>query len=157
MMPAVGTPAPSFEAPDQDGVGRSLSEFQGSWVLLYFYPKDDTPGCTAEACGLRDAFAELKALDLTIVGVSVDDVKSHKKFAEKYHLPFTLLADEKQEIVNVYGVWQEKSMYGKTYMGTQRASFLIDPRGIVRKAYPKVKPEEHAAEIRKDLEDLSRA
>jgi thioredoxin-dependent peroxiredoxin len=150
----VGKPAPAFSAPDQDGKRHASEEFRGSWVLLYFYPKDDTPGCTKEACGLRDAFGELKARGVTIVGVSVDGVKSHRKFADKYILPFTLLADEEKKIVHDYGAWQEKSMYGKTYMGTARVSFLIDPEGIVRKAYPKVKPEEHAREILNDIEGL---
>ncbi len=131
------------------------AEYLGSWLLLYFYPKDDTPGCTAEACGLRDHFAELTKAGIRIVGVSTDSSKSHARFVEKYSLPFTLLADEQKEIVQAYGVWQEKSMYGKHYMGIVRTSFLIDPEGIVRKIYQKVKPEEHAEEIARDGANLS--
>ena|SRR6185436_8260475 len=150
----IGQPAPFFEAPDQDGKTRTLSEFQGSWLLLYFYPKDDTPGCTKEACGLRDHYAPLKAQGLQIIGVSIDSASSHRKFADKYHLPFTLLSDVDHTIVTAYGAWQEKSMYGKTYMGTVRMSFLIDPSGVIRQIYPKVKPEEHAEEILHDLHTL---
>jgi thioredoxin-dependent peroxiredoxin len=155
MTPIEGSPAPAFRAPDQEGIIRSSDEFRGSWILLYFYPQDDTPGCTVEACGLRDAFAEFHKRGVAIVGVSTDTVKSHQQFAQKYALPFTLLSDEDKTLVNAYGVWQQKSMYGKTYMGTVRSSFLIDPEGIVRKIYPKVKPEEHAAEIVRDLEALA--
>jgi peroxiredoxin Q/BCP len=152
MTPEEGSPAPDFAAPDQEGTVRTLGGFRGTWLLLYFYPKDDTPGCTKEACGLRDGYAGLRRKGLEIAGVSVDSSKSHKKFAQKYSLPFTLLSDEEKRIVTAYGAWQEKSMYGKTYMGTVRMSFLIDPEGIVRKIYPKVKPEEHAEEIARDME-----
>lgn len=150
-----GSPAPAFSAPDQEGTLRSLGEFAGSWLLLYFYPKDDTPGCIAEACGLRDHYGLLRNKSVNVVGVSVDSVKSHAKFALKHELPFTLLADEDKKIVEAYGTWQEKSMYGKSYMGTVRMSYLIDPSGVIRKIYPKVKPDEHAEEILKDVESLT--
>jgi peroxiredoxin Q/BCP len=151
MMPHIGKPAPAFELPDQDGVLHSLKEYQGKWLLLYFYPKDDTSGCTTEACNFRDGFANYKERGITIVGVSVDPVKSHKKFAEKYQLPFTLLADEEKKTVEDYGVWVEKSMYGKSYMGIARTTFLIDPKGVIAKVYEKVKPEEHHTQILADL------
>jgi thioredoxin-dependent peroxiredoxin len=150
-----GSPAPDFTAPDQDGNICSLADFAGSWLLLYFYPQDDTPGCTTEACSLRDTFSEFQKRGVAIVGVSTDPVKSHREFADKYSLPFTLLADERTAIVNSYGVWQEKTMFGHTYMGTVRSSFLIDPHGVIRKIYPRVKPDEHVAEILKDLDALA--
>lgn len=153
-MPKVGTAAPAFTLPDQDGREHSLAEYAGKWVLLYFYPKDDTPGCTIEACGLRDQFADFGAIGAEVVGVSTDSVESHKKFATSFNLPFTLLADAHKEVVGRYGVFGEKKMYGKTYMGTTRASFLIDPAGKVAKVYEKVKPEAHAAEVVADLRAL---
>lgn len=153
-MLQTGTPAPAFSLPDQDGNIRSLSDYAGKWLLLYFYPKDDTPGCTEEACSLRDNLSALKAKGLEIAGISTDSVASHRKFADKFGLPFTLLADEKKETVNAYGVWAEKSMYGKKYMGTLRQSFLIRPDGTVAKTYEKVKPGEHAAEILRDMDDM---
>jgi peroxiredoxin Q/BCP len=149
-----GDAAPGFSLPDQDGVVRSLGDYLGSWVLLYFYPKDDTPGCTKEACSLRDNLPDLKGLDCVVLGVSVDSVKSHRKFADKYGLPFTLLADEGKEVVGQYGVWGLKSMMGREYMGTMRTSFLIDPKGAVARVYEKVKPDEHAAEVLRDLAEL---
>jgi len=151
---AHGDQAPAFRAPDQTGAFRSLEDFAGKWLLLYFYPKDDTPGCTKEACGLRDAFAEYRKRGVEVVGVSCDSVKSHGKFAQKYELPFTLLADEDKAIVEAYGAWGEKSMYGKTYMGTFRMSYLIDPTGKIAKVYSKVKPELHAEEALNDLASL---
>lgn len=146
--------APAFSLPDQDGKIHSLDEYAGGWLLVYFYPKDDTPGCTEEACSLRDNLSTLKEKGLSIVGVSTDSVASHKKFAEKFTLPFPLLADEKKEMVEAYGVWAEKSMYGKKYMGTLRNSFLIRPDGTIAKVYEKVKPGEHAAEILHDMDEL---
>ncbi len=146
-----GSPAPEFSLPDQDGAMHSLSESRGTWVLLYFYPKDDTPGCTKEACMIRDAFPDFSAVKARVFGVSVDSVESHKKFAEKYGLPFTLLADTGKETVHAYGVWGKKKMMGREYEGTLRTSFLIDPEGTVAKIYRDVKPEIHAAEVLKDL------
>ena len=142
-----GDKAPDFESVDQDGNKVKLSDFKGSKVVLYFYPKDDTPGCTAEACNLRDNYQELKNQGYEIMGVSVDDENSHKKFAEKYELPFRLIADKDQKIVNDYGVWKEKNMYGKKFMGTDRTTFIIDEEGKIEKIIGKVKTKEHAAQI----------
>src|SRR5512141_1375396 len=143
----VGDKAPAFKTTDQDGDTVSLSDFKGQKAVLYFYPKDDTPGCTKEACSFRDAWAQLKRRKVAVLGVSVDDEKSHKKFAEKFSLPFTLLADTDKKIVNAYGVWGEKSMYGRKYMGTHRVTYLIDEKGKIAAVWPKVKPEGHAEEI----------
>jgi peroxiredoxin Q/BCP len=155
-MPTVGQKAPEFTLPDQDGIDHSLSDYKGKWVLLYFYPKDNTPGCTIEACTIRDQFKDFKKIDAVVLGVSTDSVKSHKKFADGFNLPFTLLADENKEVVGKYGVFGEKKMMGKTYMGTKRSSFLIDPSGKVAKVYEKVKPETHAEEVLADLKKLNK-
>lgn len=151
MMPAEGKKAPAFALPDETGAKRALKDYRGKWVLLYFYPKDDTPGCTIEACTIRDQFKDFRRVGAEVLGVSIDTVASHKKFKSAYNLPFTLLADEKKVVVEKYGVWTEKSMYGKKFMGTVRTSFLIDPKGVIRKVYAKVKPETHAGEVIKDL------
>jgi peroxiredoxin Q/BCP len=155
-LPKLNSPAPDFTLPDQDGNSHTLSHHRGSWVLLYFYPKDDTPGCTKEACMIRDAFPNFGAMKAKVFGVSVDSVASHKKFAEKYELPFTLLADEDKKVVNLYGVWAKKKFAGKEYDGTVRTSFLIDPGGKIVKIYEDVKPEIHVAEVLKDLQELSK-
>lgn len=152
----VGQPAPEFTLPDQDGKIHSLKEYRGTWVLLYFYPKDDTPGCTKEACAIRDDFPDFGELKVKVLGVSVDSVASHKEFAEKYSLPFTLLADEGKTVVEQYGVWGKKEFMGKEYMGTMRTSFLIDTEGAIGKIYEKVQPEVHAQEVLKDLRELIR-
>lgn len=144
---ASGQEAPAFETTDQNGETVRLSDFAGSKVILYFYPKDDTPGCTKEACNFRDNYQTLLAKGYKVLGVSVDDQKSHKKFAEKYSLPFPLLADIDKKIVEAYGVWGEKSMYGKKYMGVNRVTYVIDEKGKVEHVYEKVKPETHAEEI----------
>ena len=149
-----GKIAPDFKTVDQDGKIQKLSDYKSQWVLIYFYPKDDTPGCTKEACAIRDMMPDFKKLKLKVFGVSKDDVKSHKKFAEKYGLPFTLLADPDKKIIKKYGVWAEKSLYGRKYMGTLRTSFLINPKGKIAKIYEKVKPETHASEILEDLKEL---
>ena len=133
-----GDKAPEFTAKDQNGNTVSLSDFRGKTVVLYFYPKDDTPGCTAEACDFRDNYQFLSSQGYEVIGVSTDDEKSHKKFETKYSLPFTLIADAEQEIVNSYGVWVEKNMYGKKYMGTQRTTFIIDPEGTISHIISKV-------------------
>ncbi len=151
MSLSVGDKAPEFSLPDQDGKVHALRDLKGSWTLLYFYPKDDTPGCTTEACGIRDAWAEFKKRKLRVIGVSVDPVKRHKKFAEKYELPFTLLADEGKDMVNAYGVWGKKKFMGREYMGIKRWSFLIDPDGKIFKVYEDVKPAAHAQEILADF------
>lgn len=143
----VGTAAPDFEALDQKGQRIRLKDLRGKKVILYFYPKDDTPGCTKEACGFRDAYAQLQAAGYVVLGVSADDVASHKRFAEKYQLPFSLLADPERKIIQAYGAWGTKRMYGKTYEGTLRATYLIDEAGQIAAVFPKVKPETHAEEI----------
>lgn len=143
--------APDFKLQDQDGVVRSLADYRGRFVLLYFYPKDMTPGCTTEAQCFRDKLNDLKALGVQVLGVSADDVKSHKKFVEMHGLNFPLLADVDRKVIEVYGVWGEKSMYGKKYMGIMRESFLINGKGVVVKHYSKVKPAEHAEEVAKDM------
>ena len=150
-MPLVGSPAPQFSLPDQHGTEHSLSQYLGKWVLLYFYPKDDTPGCTKEACAIRDADPDLSSLGAVVLGVSADSVTSHKKFAEKYSLAFPLLADESKEVINAYGVWGDKKLMGKEYEGILRTSFLIGPDGVIEKVYENVKPEAHAAEVLEDL------
>lgn len=152
MPLSIGDKAPEFTLPDQDGKSHALGEYRGEWVLLYFYPKDDTPGCTMEACGMRDAFPRFGDMRARVLGVSTDSVASHKKFAEKYDLPFTLLADEHKEVVQTYGVWGKKKFMGKEYDGTLRTSFLIDPRGIIMKIYEGVKPPFHTKEVLHDLE-----
>jgi thioredoxin-dependent peroxiredoxin len=150
-----GQEAPDFTLQDQDGTEHSLKDYRGKWVLLYFYPKDGTGGCTKEACMLRDDFPNFGKLDAEVIGVSTDSVASHKEFAEENSLPFTLLSDEKKEVVGLYGVWGKKEIAGKQYEGTARTSFLIDPKGMVAKVYEDVKPEAHAQEVLKDLEELS--
>lgn len=154
-MLKIGDLAPDFTLPDQSGKPHSLKAERGNWVLLYFYPKDDTPGCTTEACALRDNFPKFKKLGVSVFGVSVDKVKSHAKFADKYDLPFTLLADEDKTLVKAYGVWGKKKFMGREYMGTKRWSFLIDPKGKIAKIYQDVKPATHAEEVLADLKSLS--
>lgn len=151
MMPPVGSPAPAFSLADQQGTIRSLREFLGSWTVVYFYPKDDTPGCTTEACAFRDAYADFEKEGIAVVGVSPDSVESHAAFAASHRLPFTLLADPAKHVLQAYGAWGERSMYGKKYMGVLRSSVLVDPEGIVAKTYPKASPADHAAEILADV------
>ena len=133
-----GDKAPDFTATDQNGKTVSLADFKGKNVILYFYPKDDTPGCTAEACDFRDNYQSLVGKGFEVIGVSTDDEKSHKKFESKYNLPFTLIADADKHIVEAYGVWVEKNMYGKKYMGTARTTFIIDGDGVISKVIDKV-------------------
>jgi peroxiredoxin Q/BCP len=144
---AVGTKAPEFTTTDQDGKRHSLSDFKGKKVILYFYPKDNTSGCTKEACAFRDNFDQFRQLNVEILGVSIDSEKSHKSFVQKYDLPFTLLADADKSLVEAYGAWGEKSLYGKKYMGTNRVTYLIDEAGRIAAVFPKVKPERHAEEL----------
>lgn len=153
MHPSPGSVAPDFTLLDQDGVAHTLSAHHGSRVLIYFYPKDDTPGCTKQACLLRDAMPELSKLDAIIFGISADSVKSHKKFAEKYGLPFTLLADEDHAVSEAYGVWGMKKMMGREYQGITRTSFLVGKDGLIEKVYQNVKPEKHADQVLADLRD----
>ncbi|HRH55679.1 MAG TPA: thioredoxin-dependent thiol peroxidase [Candidatus Paceibacterota bacterium] len=147
MIPAPGSVAPDFTLQDQDGVAHTLSSHHGSRVLLYFYPKDDTPGCTKQACALRDAMPELSKLDAIVFGISPDSVKSHKKFAEKYGLPFILLADEGHAVADAYGVWGPKKFMGRSYDGIARTSFLIDRDGTIETVFENVKAEKHADEV----------
>ena len=150
-MLKVGDRAPQFSLPDQDGKLRSLSDYKGKKVLLYFYPKDDTPGCTTEACTFRDGYEAFQKAGLVILGVSKDSVKSHKKFAEKFGLPFPLLSDESGEIIEKYDSWGKKKFMGREYVGILRNSFLIDEQGTVDKIYESVKPKEHADEVKRDI------
>jgi thioredoxin-dependent peroxiredoxin len=146
-MVDVGKPAPDFTLTDQNGKPVTLSKLKGSPVVLYFYPKDDTPGCTKEACSFRDMSADFKNAGATILGVSPDDPESHAKFAKRFSLPFSLLADTGNKVCTAYGVWKEKNMYGRKYMGVERTTVLIDREGIVRKIFPKVKVDGHSSAV----------
>ncbi len=143
----VGDKAPTFSVNDQDGNTINLEDYKGKKVLLYFYPKDNTPGCTAEACSFRDNYTDLQSKGIVVLGVSIDDEKSHKKFSDKYILPFTLLADTEKKIVTAYGVWGEKSMYGKTYMGITRKSFLINENGYIEFIIDKVDTKNASSQV----------
>lgn len=147
MKLMVGDKAPDFKANDQDGKLVSLKDFKGQKVVLYFYPKDDTPTCTVQACNLRDNISALKAKGITVIGISVDDVKKHKKFETKHQLPFTLIADVEKKIVEDYGVWGEKQFMGRTIIGTHRVSFLIDEKGKIAHIIDKVKSKIHSDQI----------
>ena len=147
MLLEVGTKAPEFTLPDKDGDQVSLSDFQGKKVILYFYPRDNTPGCTRQACAFAAAYEDFKSLDAVVIGISKDSAASHQKFAEKHGLPFLLLSDPELSAIQAYGVWQEKKMYGKVSMGVVRSTYVIDEAGIIEKVMPKVKPDTNAAEI----------
>ncbi len=149
------TQAPLFCLFDQNNKQHCLSDYRGKWVLVYFYPKDDTPGCTKEACQIRDSWAEFEKLGAVVLGISGDSTSSHKKFEEKYKLPFPLLSDEDREVIQSFGALGEKSMFGKMFVGIKRESFLVDPEGKIAKHYKNVKPEIHAEEVLKDLELLT--
>lgn len=151
-MLEVGTKAPEFTLPDKDGNNVSLSEFRGKKVVLYFYPKDNTPGCTRQACAFAGAYSQFEALGAVVIGVSRDSQASHQRFAEKNSLPFILLSDPERQAIEAYGVWQEKKNYGKVSMGVVRSTYIIDENGVIEKVMPKVKPDTNAAEI---LEYLS--
>jgi thioredoxin-dependent peroxiredoxin len=142
-----GYPAPEFTLSSDAGDSVSLADLRGQTVVLYFYPKDNTSGCTTQACGIRDAWAEFEATGAVVLGVSPDGEASHAKFRSKYDLPFTLLADTDHAVAEAYGVWVEKSMYGKTYMGVERSTFVIGPDGVVKRVFRKVKPAEHADQV----------
>ena len=150
-----GQPAPDFELPDQDGHTVKLSDFRGQPVVLYFYPKADTPGCTTQACGIRDHRGDYAAAGAVVLGVSPDAVAAVKKFADKYDLGFTLLADAEHTVAEAYGVWAQKSMYGRTYWGNQRTTFVIDPDGVVAHVLPKVSPKTHDEEVLAALGQLA--
>ncbi|QCT73417.1 thioredoxin-dependent thiol peroxidase [Eubacterium maltosivorans] len=146
-----GTKAPDFTLPDKDNHPVSLSDFKGKKVILYFYPKDNTKGCTTQACTFRDAYSEFEALGAVVIGVSKDSTRSHTNFASKYELPFLLLSDPETEVIQAYDVWKEKKMYGKTYMGIVRTTYIIDEAGMIEKVYEKVKPAENADQILEHL------
>lgn len=154
MSLKVGDKAPAFKLKNQDGGTISLNDLKGKPVVLYFYPKDNTSGCTKEACNFRDEFPKFRKIKAEIIGVSADSVESHKKFADKYKLPFNLLSDEKEEVLEKYGVWQEKSMYGKKYMGIVRTTFVIGSDGKIKKIFPKVKVDNHNKEVMEALKKI---
>lgn len=147
MPISAGIPAPDFVLPDENGTQRRLSDYRGQAVILYFYPKDDTPGCTAEACNFRDDYSAYVEAGVAVLGVSPDSAKSHVKFKQKYQLPFPLLADEGHVVCEQYGVWAEKQFLGRGYLGVLRTTFLIDPDGKIKKVFEKVRPSEHSTEM----------
>jgi thioredoxin-dependent peroxiredoxin len=150
----IGTKAPAFTLSDQDEQNRSLTEFAGKWVVLYFYPKDDTPGCTKEACTIAEIYNDFAALGVVVLGVSADSPASHKKFKEKYNLPFTLLSDLSAKMMQSYKAWKQKAMFGRKFLGIQRMTYIINPSGEIVKVYPKADPASHALELLKDLKTL---
>ena len=147
MMLDIGMKAPLFALPDKDGNVVSLSDFLGKKVVLYFYPKDNTPGCTRQACAFGESYEAFQAKNTVVIGISKDSAASHLRFAEKYHLPFILLSDPELQAIQAYGVWQEKKLYGKVSMGVVRSTYLIDERGMIEKVMPKVKPDTNAGEL----------
>lgn len=151
---SVGDTAPDFTLADQNGQQHSLSTEKGKWALIYFYPKDNTPGCTKQACLIRDSWSEFKKLNCVVFGISTDSEQSHKKFKDKFSLPFTLLADTEKAVAKAYDVWAPKKFMGREFLGTQRTSFLIDPEGKVARVYEKVKPDLHAEQVLADLGEL---
>ena len=154
MKLSVGQSAPLFTLPDQSGRNRALKDFLGSWVFLYFYPKDDTPGCTTEACSIRDNYTEFTKKKVVVLGISFDTSKSHEKFITKYKLPFVLLADVDKKVIQDYDCWAQKEFMGREYMGTLRTSFLINPEGKIAKIYETVRPKDHIEDV---LADITRA
>lgn len=153
-MLEIDTKAPAFKLVDEIGQTHKLSDYIGKWVVLYFYPKDDTPGCTKEACTIGEVYDEFAKMGVSVLGVSKDSPDSHATFKEKYHLPFTLLSDESTKMIEKYGAWQERSLYGRKFMGTQRITYIINPKGKIVKVYPKVSPASHAVQLLKDLKIL---
>ena len=155
-MLAEGTKAPDFTLPDQNNEKVNLSDFKGKWVILYFYPKDMTPGCTTEACNFQTVLPQINESEAVVLGVSKDSVERHKKFADKHGLTFKLLSDAGSNVCETYGVWQKKKLYGKEFMGIVRSTFIIDPQGRIVKVYPKVKVKEHYREVLDDLRALKK-
>ena len=153
-MLETGIKVPNFSLADQNGQVHNINDYRGRWVIIYFYPKDLTPGCTTEACNFQDALPDFTSIDAVIFGISKDSVDKHKKFADKYNLHFNLLSDENSDVCEQFGVWQKKSMYGKEYMGIVRSTFIVNPDGKIVKVYPKVKVNEHHTEILNDLKEL---
>lgn len=154
-MLSLNSKAPNFSAPDQNEKQHSLKDYKGKWVVLYFYPKDDTPGCTKEACNFRDTYHELQSMGVVILGVSKDSVESHKKFAQKYNLNFPILSDPEKEIIETYGAWGSKKFMGRQFEGVKRITYLINPKGQIAKVYEKVNPLTHSKEIIEDLNKLN--
>ena len=150
-----GNPAPDFTLPDQHGNAVSLRDLRGSWIVVYFYPRADTPGCTTQACGVRDRSDDYEAAGARVVGISPDPVSAVEKFADKHSLRFTLLADEAHSVAEDWGVWAEKSMYGKKYWGVLRATFIVDPKGTIAKVFPKVSPKTHDDQVLGALRELA--
>lgn len=155
-MLKIGRKAPVFSLLDQNNATHTLKQYAGTWTLIYFYPKDDTPGCTKEACMIADVYKDFKRMKVAVLGVSKDTPRSHKKFADKYNLPFTLLSDPTMAMMDKYGAFAEKKMYGKTVRGTLRISYLINPEGKIAKVYPAVDPANHALELLKDIKVLQK-
>lgn len=155
MMLEIGMKVSDIKLFDQNGISKSLQDFEGKKIVLFFYPKDNTPGCTKEACSFRDEIKVIEEENAVVIGVSADSIKSHKNFSEKFNLPFTLLSDEKKEFLQAFGVWKEKSMYGKKYMGIERTTFIIDEKGIIKHIFSKVKVDNHSEEVIKLLRELS--
>lgn len=153
-MLQVQTKAPAFALEDENNKTHTLSDYAGQWVVIYFYPKDDTPGCTKEACTIAEVYDEFEKLGVSVLGISKDTPSSHAKFKAKYQLPFTLLSDVSTETIQAYDAWKEKSMYGKKYLGTHRVSYIIDPKGKIAQVYPKVTPADHAQQLLQDLRDF---
>jgi len=154
--PKAGEIAPDFKLPSTEGRQMGLRNFKGRWIILYFYPKDDTPGCTAEACGFRDGMSGLTAEGAIVLGVSTDPLTSHDKFRAKYNLNFPLLSDETSDVVKMYGAWKEKNLYGRRSWGVARMTYIIGPDGKVKKVYKKVKADEHSAQVLADLRELTK-
>lgn len=154
MALSVGNQAPDFTLSDQRGVQHNITQYRGKWVVVYFYPKDDTEGCTKEACSFRDNFESFKQRGIVVLGISKDTEASHKKFAEKYNLNFTLLSDPSGTVINSYEAWGEKTMMGRTFEGILRITYILDSQGVIRKVYENVRPEEHAQEILRDVVNL---
>lgn len=147
MLLQAGTKAPDFTLPDKDGNKVSLSDFRGQKLVLYFYPKDNTPGCTSQACAFAGAYSQFQAKNVPVIGISMDSPDSHRQFAEEHHLPFTLLSDMEKTVINAYGVWQEKLSFGKTVLGVVRTTYIIDENGIIERVMENVNPDTNAAEI----------
>ncbi len=157
MLPETGTKAPAFTAETDGGNKITLNDYNGKWVVLYFYPKDNTSGCTKEACSFRDNMDRITKAGAVVIGVSPDSISSHDKFKEKYNLNFHLVSDAEKEICNAYGVWVEKNMYGRKYMGVQRTTYIIDPDGFIKHIYPKVKVDGHVDDVISKLDELKKA
>ncbi len=155
-MLAIGKKAPAFNLLDQNGKFHKLSDYEGKWRIVYFYPKDDTAGCTKEACAIAEVYKDFSKAGVKVFGVSKDSPASHKAFAKKYNLPFTLLSDESLKMIEKYGAWQERSMYGRKFMGTARVSYIINPQGKVAAVYPKVTPAGHALQLLGDIKELKK-